>query len=571
MIRAALICQAFTLIMLLYSPTARAADLVVNSTADEVTDDSSCTLREAVLAANSDADGNGCVASGAYGDDRIVFAVGGLIYVIGELEVTNHLTIDGGGNVTLDAAHVNRLFAVRDPLAQARGTASSIRFRLDGLTLQNGRTGGSQVLFGAPPIDLGNNSARGGCIFHYGGEASLLQIEDSVVRGCEIIAGSDSPSEGGAVFMATGSIGLPDDATPPRLVLRRSEFSDNVARADQTARGGAVATAGRGSIEVEIEDVRLTGNRAEAEQSAAGGGAFLRANALRILRTEVTFNEAKVAAVETRASARGGGLALELDASTAEIANVTLARNVALATAALVVRGAIDVEPLAEGGGLFAEFLDASLIARGATALVLNNLTLIENRSDGPGGAEASAGGIGIAGDSSIPGVVELANTILASNTVDGLLENCRPGDPLNSLGHNLIDINCGISPGVGDRIGVLPMLEDVAENGGAVPGMLSALPMLNSPALDAGNPGPVQPAGGVGACRPFDQRGKARPLSVVGGAVCDIGAVELESPFPTAGEVQSIPTLRLTGLLILALIVAAFAAVRFTAMGAQS
>src|SRR2546423_15116255 len=57
---------------------ASAATLTVNSTADTVASDAFCTLREAILAVNASADGNGCIHSGgAYGTaDQIVFNIG---------------------------------------------------------------------------------------------------------------------------------------------------------------------------------------------------------------------------------------------------------------------------------------------------------------------------------------------------------------------------------------------------------------------------------------------------------------------------------------------------------------
>jgi CSLREA domain-containing protein len=54
------------------SPAARAVSITVNSTADTVADDGECTLREAIIAANTDAASGGAMGECAagFGADR---------------------------------------------------------------------------------------------------------------------------------------------------------------------------------------------------------------------------------------------------------------------------------------------------------------------------------------------------------------------------------------------------------------------------------------------------------------------------------------------------------------------
>ena len=82
-------------------PARGAATIVVNTPADEDIDDGSCSLREAIVAANSNASYHGCTALGAGVDDQIVFDLGpgGHTINVGETplpSITQWVTIDGG-------------------------------------------------------------------------------------------------------------------------------------------------------------------------------------------------------------------------------------------------------------------------------------------------------------------------------------------------------------------------------------------------------------------------------------------------------------------------------------------
>src|SRR5512140_1599788 len=73
-------CAAACAVLLLVPATARAATITVNSTADVAANDGACTLREAILAANTNTASGaaaGECAAGAAGLDTIVFALPG--------------------------------------------------------------------------------------------------------------------------------------------------------------------------------------------------------------------------------------------------------------------------------------------------------------------------------------------------------------------------------------------------------------------------------------------------------------------------------------------------------------
>lgn len=88
-------------------PAHGAVIIVVNTTADEDINNASCSLREAIIAANTNASYNGCSAPGAGVNDTIVFNIGtGTPTInIGATPlpvITQWVTIDGGaGRVEL--------------------------------------------------------------------------------------------------------------------------------------------------------------------------------------------------------------------------------------------------------------------------------------------------------------------------------------------------------------------------------------------------------------------------------------------------------------------------------------
>jgi len=149
------------------------------------------------------------------------------------------------------------------------------------------------------------------------------------------------------------------------------------------------------------------------------------------------------------------------------------------------------------GGGIYNNFTGK---------LTLLNSTVSRNSA-----ADGSGGGISNAG------VAQLQNTIVANSLSGG---NCS-GVAITSLGHNLSsDGSCAFAE-AGDLNNTDPMLGPLANNGG--PTQTHAL-LPGSPAIDAGSSDCPPPA--------TDQRGVSRPQDGDGGAgaVCDVGAFELEA-----------------------------------------
>lgn len=96
-------------------PVKAASTLTVTTNADDITDDSSCSLREAITNANDDAlTYADCLVAGS-GSDTIVFANGVTTIVLGSTLPTiilTNLTINGGGDVTISGNNLYRVFIV---------------------------------------------------------------------------------------------------------------------------------------------------------------------------------------------------------------------------------------------------------------------------------------------------------------------------------------------------------------------------------------------------------------------------------------------------------------------------
>ena len=107
---------------LVFAPVVAATPMTVNSTGDAIAASGPCTLREAILASNTQTASGGCPAGN--GDDTITLAVSKVTLAIpgasedadhtGDLDVTGKLTIQGQpGGTTISAAGLDRVLDVR--------------------------------------------------------------------------------------------------------------------------------------------------------------------------------------------------------------------------------------------------------------------------------------------------------------------------------------------------------------------------------------------------------------------------------------------------------------------------
>jgi CSLREA domain-containing protein len=384
---------------------ARAATITVNSTADAVVNDGNCTLREAILAANSDTAVDACPAgsgpdvvampAGTYPLTGPLGGAGEDAGLTGDLDITDDLELVGAGaDATVILAPfscLGFLCARADRVLDVDPAGVGISVRVSGVTL-----GGSP-----PPFAFGRLSLvdEGGVIRNRG----TLVVADSVVADIELVSTSPVVKRGGGIF----SVGP--------LRIERSVIRDNSAGNpfSQTTRsaglGGGISALGP----LEVIDSTVAGNRAvssDAPEPGRGGG-ISAAGPVTLVRSTVSGNTAGPSAMSILGTPGiGGGLAVE----NATIVNSTISGNT--------------------GGGILV-----------GGALDLSNVTITAN----PGG--------GLTADSAV-----LRNTIVAGNAPVDCVVASTTGDAYNIDG----DGSCGLSGT--DQPAVAPLLGPLADNGGA-------------------------------------------------------------------------------------------------------
>jgi len=251
--------------------SASAATIVVDTTTDAIDGAGDCSLREAVLAANTDAAVDGCTA-GDPGLDTIQLGAGHYDLTLtgtpedadlsGDLDVAADLAIVGLGNVVTSIGNTvgERTFHVQAGVA---------------LTL-------SQLA-----VSDGFESTAGG---------AAVRVEDGgslTVTDCRLIDGQ--AAEGGAI-----------DGLNATITLTRTWISGNEA----SANGGGVAAIGGSLV---LTDCAVV----DDHSGARGGGIYARDAVITLVRSEVADNDA---------SLEGAGLRVG-GASTLTLRNVTIAGN----------------------------------------------------------------------------------------------------------------------------------------------------------------------------------------------------------------------------------------------------
>ena len=193
---------------------------------------------------------------------------------------------------------------------------------------------------------------------------------------------------------------------------------------------------------------------------------------------KLNLENVEISANSVSAGINGAGLVNE---GTVTATNVTVSGNMA---------------PTGNGGGIF----------NGAGTMALNAATIAGNSAGGTGDGIRNVG------------TLSLQNTILAGNQDQNCAGAATPA--VTSLGHNLESgATCGLA-GAGDRSNTDPLLGGLLANG--------ATSVVRTHALAAGSP--AIDGGDAVTCPATDARGVTRPQ----GAVCDIGAFELQGGQPS-------------------------------------
>ena len=535
-----------------WAPPAGAATITVNTFVDELDDpaNGTCSLREAVVAANEDTATGGCPAGS--GPDTIALAAGTYLLTIpdagddvGYADDLDVLDNDGDelddGGITFQGAGMNatiidgngyvtdeRVFHVREDDATF----------LD-LTVRNGNGSRGAGIFahtdGTVTVQRSSvhsniSSTNGGGITATQG-ATLNVIDSEVSNNTAPFSGF-----GGGIYVSEEG---------EELTIQNSTISDNMA----FLAGGGITVLG--GVPMLIENSIVSGN-ATRDSEGGGGGMFIQPPFL-LVRTEgetqPPFSSLIIDSTvnENSSAGAGGGILIDCCGFT-EIVESTISNN----TAAF------------HGGGIF-----NAAAAGGETRM--ENVTVSSNSADQDGGGiyngdgsdlymnhttvyrnEASTAGTGggIFDDTAPPppprdddeGTVHYENSIIAKNTY----EDCGgSGVGPVSDGYNLLGDHSCDSSGPGDVEPVNshldPGLAPLRDNGDTESPHERTHELLpGSPAIDLVD-------GLEEDCPPpaTDQRGLTRPT----GGACDAGAYEVgsleQAPGPdVGGEVVTKPAL---------------------------
>ncbi len=300
---------------------ASAVTITVTTADDQDLADGFCSLREAILAANTDAARNECPAGA--GEDRIAFALTlpAVLQLGQDLPlVTASLAIRGpaAADLTIDGMDLFRLFVFDTP-------GGGGIFVLEDLMLTRGRAPGGTL-------------ADGGALAVMPGERVFVE---------RVVFQSNSSLNGGGALVVTGSA---DGAT--RVEIRSSTFAGN--RALGIAGGGAIRVQ---SAELYLAACALTANAAE-DPLGSGGALYAERGTLEIERSTVAGNTADW---------HGGGMAVRSYSGTSALRMVdsTITGN----------RSDADASGNGSGGGL-----DAYAAAGLTVELRLVNNIIAENQ-----------------------------------------------------------------------------------------------------------------------------------------------------------------------------------------------
>ncbi|MFK7821685.1 MAG: choice-of-anchor Q domain-containing protein [Planctomycetaceae bacterium] len=293
--------------------------ITVTSLVDNTTADGEVTLREAILAANSDTSVDGSTAGS--GPDKIVFAPaitsGTIVLSDGPLEITESLVVRGPANkVTVDAAQTGRILDVSSDANSV--VLNQLRFR-------NARN--TAIASESPKLKLlrsdffDNHGDNGGAIHSQGGlilnQARFLRSK-ATNGGAAFILGSatikDSAFISNRATDSGGAVNIEAETT-----IESSTFEDN-----EASIGGAIRfDASQGGLE--LADSLITENK--ALRASAIWSTDSRSHAMQIDSTTIAYNEITFG-YDTTIQIQGFGHDSSDDIIFSEITGSTIANNV---------------------------------------------------------------------------------------------------------------------------------------------------------------------------------------------------------------------------------------------------
>ena len=306
----AMVIIAMALVALPASP-AYAASITVNTTTDEVANNANCSLREAIVAANTNASFNGCTYTGT-GPDDIITVTSGQTYTLsivgsnefqGDLDVgiaggtAGNLTIQASGatNAIIDANDINRVFEVLpdgDPDLTLINLTITNGNSPDGAGVHFAGNGTFTLTDSVVSSNIGTGSADCGAGVWNHSEATLV-IQDSLFEGNTC---TGTGADGGAIFKGTGgSLTITDstfsnnstvdnggavhvDMLSGTATITNSTFASNTAG----GRGGGLQVV-NGTVTVEFST--FSGNAANMVSASTGGAVQATGGTVSVLRS----------------------------------------------------------------------------------------------------------------------------------------------------------------------------------------------------------------------------------------------------------------------------------------------
>lgn len=527
------------------TPSARAGTIIHVKTLSDTSAGSLCSLRDAIISANTNAGKSGCLA-GTAGADDIVFDVSGTIVVTGILPyISESLTIDGGNKITLSGGANQGVLATtgavqtvnlynltfRDIasnsyhgaafLNQATANISNTQFLTNsvfgwsGGALSNLGTMGvySSTFFGNKATWSVGFGGAGGAIYNadFGGNGYMAITNSTFISNSSNVAGGALENSG--TMTVTNSIftqnqsgesgGAIRSYTYDNLRVVGSTFTSNSVISPSNSFGGAIEsdnaytitilnssfysnTSGHGAgggVYIFDAPSAAIGNSTFSSNSSGGG---YDGGGIEVYGSNLTITDTLITGNQGY-----GGAGIDIGSNTlVTITNTTISGNSASQN----------------GGGI--QSTGTSL------TITLNNVT-IANNTAGASGSFGDGGGI------YVTGTVRIKNSIIAGNrdlAVGDNFPDCV--GIVTSQGSNLLGDNSGctglVNGSGGNLVGTTlspidPLLGPLSNLGGAT----RVLPLKpGSPASDAGN---------NTTCATTDQRGVARPVN----GTCDMGAFE--------------------------------------------
>jgi CSLREA domain-containing protein len=464
------------------STPARAAMITVTTLSDPTGTPGTCSLRDAITAANTMTETNGCTAGS--GNDTVRFRVGGTISLANPLPqiTTRRLTINGPASpgITINGAGVEVL--------QVGSGATLI---IQGLTIAHG-----------------SGKPKGGGVFNEGTlTITNVMFSDNLAVGGVSLGGE---GQGGAIY------------NDGKLAIGNSTFSGNGSCCYMSINYGA------GGAIFNLRTLTITNSTFSGNNSGALAGAIFNGGTLTITNSTFSRNAGGHFGF-------GGAIA---SSGTLTVNNSTFSDNggSVFAGGGIQSSGTLTVAKSTFSGNS-AFFGSGGAIAAGGTLSVTNS-TFFDN------GANEEAGGIYSTGILIVtsstfsanrayraPGAIFTSDSASIKNTIlagSGSIGN-RSGT-IADLGYNISDDHsCGFartgSANNGDNVNPLLSSDGLANNGG--PTQTIAL-SSKSPAREAI---PVADCTDQAGKRlGTDQRGFPRPD--FGEEVCDIGAYESQDTF---------------------------------------